>query len=159
MRSNNAGWGNSHDMKSTSTPHVVLGSSVTLRVVVAGPLEVVVVVYGPLRLEVRLVCGLLSTEWSSGLGEDSRICRALLPYMSRLTAANAELTVKPSLLLRSEIVHPVHLHGEELHVAEVTVSREVVFRRKSGSGAVSAHSLKVIFLLEGLNIVEFYSGK
>jgi hypothetical protein len=125
----------------------VLGSAVTLRVVVAGSLEVVVV-GGPLRLKVRLRL--------HGHGEDSGMCSAIPPYVSRLTTANAELIVEPTLLLWSEVVHPVHLHGKEFHVTEVTVCREALFHRKAGSGAVSAHGFKVIFLLKGLNVVEFY---
>jgi hypothetical protein len=95
-----------------------------LRIVVAGSLNVVVaVVVGPLWLEVWL--GL------DGLLEDSGICRALPPYVSRLTATNAKLVVELSLFLRGEIVHPVHLHREKLHVTEIAVNKEVLFRRKA----------------------------
>ncbi len=92
--------------KSTLTPHVVLGSSVTL--CVAGSLDVAVavaVVDGPLWL----LEGLLGLDV---VLEDSGICRAFPLHVSRLTASDAELVVKASLLLRGEVVHPVHLHGE-----------------------------------------------
>jgi hypothetical protein len=95
-----------------------------LRVVVAGSLDVVVaIVDGPLWLGVWL--GL------DGLLEDSGICWALPQYVSRLTATDAKLVVKSSLFLRGEIVHPIHLHDEKLHVTEIAVNREVLFRRNA----------------------------
>jgi hypothetical protein len=127
----------------------VLGSTGTLCVDVAWSLDDVVV-GGPLRLEVHL--------WLHRLVEDSGMCSAIPPYVSRLTAANAELIVESSLLLWSGVVHPVHLYGKMLYVTEVSVSREILFRRKAGSGAVTALGFKVIFLLEGLKVVEFYPG-
>jgi hypothetical protein len=63
----------------------------------------------------------LRLEWSSRPCEDSRVCRALLPNVSSLAAANAKLVVEAPLFLGSELVYPVHLHGEEHHVAEVAV--------------------------------------
>jgi hypothetical protein len=120
-------------------------SSVALRVVVDRPLRLK---YGPLRL-----------EWSSGPCENSRVCMALLPKVSSLAAANAKLVVKVLLLLGSELVYPVYLHGNKRHVAEVAVRWEVVSPRSSRSSAVSAHGLKVVFIVERLNVVELYSGK
>ena len=100
---------------------------------VAGSLDVafaiavaiaVAVVDGPLwLLEVKLGLDVVL--------EDSGICRAILPHVSRLAASDAKLFVKSSLLLRGEVVHPVHLHGKEFHVTEVTVSRDFLFRRKA----------------------------
>ena len=115
--------------KSTLTPHVVLGGSVTMSVArsiyvavavaVVVPIAVaVVVVDGPLwLLEVRL--GLAVVLDNSGIG------RAIPPHMSRLAASNAKLVVKSSLLFQGEVIHPDHLHGEYIHVTERAVNREV----------------------------------
>jgi hypothetical protein len=99
----------------------------------------------------------LRQESSSGPCEGWRPRRAITPDVSSVAAANAKLVVKAPLLLLSKLVDPVHLHGEKCHVAELSIRWEVMSSRSSGSGAVSAHGLKVVFIVERLHVVELYS--
>ncbi len=115
--------------KSTLTPHVVLESSVTLSVARSLYVAVAVAIVVPVAVAVVVINGpLWLLEIWLGLDivlEDSGICRAILPHVSRLAASNAKLVVKSSLFLRGEVIPPVHLHGEEIHVTERAVNREV----------------------------------
>jgi hypothetical protein len=93
--------------KSTSTPHVVLGSSV--------------VSYGVVDIPLRL-------EGSSRTCV-GRLGMAVLLDVSDLATANAKLVVKMPFLLQSKLVDPVHAHSVDYHRADVAVRWKIMSTR------------------------------
>jgi hypothetical protein len=114
----------------------VLGSSV----VTCGVVDV------PLRL-----------EGSSRMSAD-RLHRAVSPDVSGLATNDAKLVVKALFLLRKSLVDPVHLHSVECHRADVAVRWEVMSPGIARIVALATHGFKVVFIIEGLNVVEFDSS-
>jgi hypothetical protein len=82
---------------------------------------------------------------------------AVSPDVSSLATADAKLVVKAPFLLLSKLVDPVHLHSVECHRADVAVRWEVMFSGIARTVALATHGFKVVFIVEGLNVVEFDS--
>jgi hypothetical protein len=108
-----------------------------------------VVSYGIVDVPLRL-------ERSSRTCE-GRLRRTVSPDVSGFATANAKTVVKAPFLLWSKLVDLVHLHGVECLRADVAVRWEVMSSRIAKTVALATHGFKVIFIVEGLNVVELDS--